>query len=203
MGNANLKPPNFGSRNIDRSRIHDVPWMETLKKLGKGKFSPVEQADLDQYLKDLSTDEIHCARALFRAYREYDRVTEEGDEKDFSTGLYFVLAQDPETLVFFYTMLHNCWLYNLALEGLKEEYGADFAKLALTMYVEEKGERPEVEDEDEEQDEEAEQLKWTRIEDSINGIISSYLKKLCDAVTNPEVCFLFCFLIANYFIWRL
>lgn len=173
-------PDDFGpvDGELDRSRLHDVPWMETLKQMGTELFA-VDEQRLDQFLVEASDEELYACRTFYRGYRAYMRIAHPGDQRDFATGLYFVMAQQPRTLLQFYVMLHICWTFGVELYVDATVMGADFVHALVRTYSEEKGKRPE------EVHEEEAKVKQ-RMGPVFREIITSYLAKVLDAVTNPE-----------------
>ncbi len=121
---------------LDRSRVHDVPWLATLREIGE-----VEESGLEELLASCSNAELHCARAFFRAYRAFMAEREEHEEDTvlFCQRLYFVVAQSPSVLVIFYSMLHQAALLGIdadALQPLPDD--APLIGVALSCYAQEK-----------------------------------------------------------------
>ncbi len=101
---------------LDRSRVHDVPWFAALRDVGD-----VDEAALEELVRASTDVELHCSRALFRAYRQLMADKEEWDEAtvELCQQLYFVVAQSPSVLVIFYSMLHRAALLGVTAEELE------------------------------------------------------------------------------------
>ena len=180
-GGVSSIPPRMSdfAAGTDMARVHDVPWMTTLREIGD-----VDENAVEEQRAKASREDLHSMRFLQRVFAAWTKAKkreeeEEEEEEEVLRRVFFVAMQSPGVAVVFYCMMRQCAALRIVTLEPLPEFAQEFVALALVSL-------PAAVVATAQAEEKEENIDCAGVREAMRGVLVTFFDECFDLLYNPQ-----------------